>query len=92
MSRKNLEIPVSKLPFDTGIGFVATVSEDGIAHITVSVDETGGKGTKGSAKNTGEDFLQKWRGTLNDRDSFQKKDHRNDPRMLHQIEKYGLDG
>ncbi len=37
MAEQVLDIPVSDLPFEAGKGFVATVSEDGIAHIVVTV-------------------------------------------------------
>ena len=89
MAEKALDIPVSDLPFEAGEGFFATVSEDGIAHITISVADTTREAKKTVSK--GNTFLKKWGGSLTDRASFQKQDHADDPRMLHYIEKYGLD-
>ena len=91
MAQESLDIPVSELPFEAGNGFVATVSEDGIAHITVSVIDTKAKAQKAVEKGDGKAFLKKWGGALTSRDIFRKEAHLNDPRMLHYIEKYGLD-
>ena len=43
-----------------------------------------------SKKQDGSTFLKKWSGALKEK-SFHEEDHEEDPRMLHYIEKYGLD-
>lgn len=48
MALKALDIPVSDLPFEAGKGFSATVSDDGIAHIVVSIAEDARKKSQGS--------------------------------------------
>lgn len=48
MAEQALDIPVSDLPFEAGKGFFATVSEDGIAHIVVTVASEARKRAKGS--------------------------------------------
>lgn len=66
MAEKALDIPVSDLPFEAGNGFFATVSEDGIAHITISVADTKNQTQKAVSGKGGKDFLTKWGGSLGD--------------------------
>lgn len=66
MAAKSLDIPVSELPFEAGRGFVATVSEDGIAHIVVSVSETKKQTASAVSKGDESGFLDKWGGSLGD--------------------------
>ncbi len=66
MAEKALDIPVSDLPFEAGNGFFATVSEDGIAHITISLGETKSQTKKAVSARDGKAFLSKWGGSLGD--------------------------
>ena len=91
MPKKSLDIPVTRLPFEAGEGFVATVTKDGIAHITVSLADNQKRAAKAVSSKDGSEFLSKWGGVLTNRDVFRKDAHAHDPRMLHYIEKYGLD-
>ncbi|MGC6583211.1 MAG: hypothetical protein ACON4K_12920 [Akkermansiaceae bacterium] len=92
MAQETFDIPVTELPFEVGNGGFATMSvSEGIAHVTVSVADTKTKTRKTVAKGDGNDFLKKWGGALTSRDIFRKEAHLHDPRMLHYIEKYGLD-
>ena len=91
MPKKSLDILVSRLPFEAGEGFVATVYENGVAHITVSLANTQQKVGKLTSGEDGSEFLSKWGGTLTGRNTFQEEIHAHESRMLHYIEKYGLD-
>ena len=91
MAQKSLDIPVSDLPFEAGKGFFATVTEDGIAHIKISVADPKQKSGKTVSRGDGSEFLAKWGGSLTSDEAFQREDHVDDPRMLHYIDKYGLD-
>lgn len=66
MAEKALDIPVADLPFEAGNGFFATVSEDGIAHITISVAETKTQAEKAVSERDGNAFSTKWGGSLGD--------------------------
>lgn len=85
MVEKTLTIPAADLPFEAGQEFVGNVTADGIAHITVTAKKTKQGDREGQA------FLEKWGKSLNNSAAFKKKSHADDARMLHHIEKYGLD-
>ncbi|MGJ8724177.1 MAG: hypothetical protein ACSHYB_06450 [Roseibacillus sp.] len=91
MAEESLDIPISELPFEAGQGFSATVSEDGIAHITVLLAKTQERTESAHSQEAATAFLRKWGGSLASSDSFRKDLHSDDPRMLHYIEKFGLD-
>lgn len=91
MRTRTLDIPVADLPFEAGDGFVASVSEDGVAHIVVTVSGVSEDPVNANQKD-GRGFLERWGGALQSCDAFQKKDHADDPRMLNYIEKYRLEG